>query len=269
MGSGKFVVVFRLFADRETPQFGTLNSELLQKTKNSLKSRCSTILMGTARIVSTPRYYMFVSKIALFIALEAVIFLIIGSTAFALLFFSQKKKNAALQSIASSVNQPITAPAQQPVQKKVSYQTQIEESLNQLSNSLPGLMPCSDPHTFASASDQEQAKMIRYLVLDYEKQIIDNIEVEDELAAPFVASVNQLFPNAPTGAAIDEVDETADKSESNANAEIEQLSKQNKMNQGVIDQFARESREMLNCINTLESENQDLRKLIEVKAGRQ
>lgn len=209
---------------------------------------------------------MFLSKIVLLIALEAAIFLIVGNVAFVLLFLSQKKKNTALKGIAGSVNQPIVASVQQPADEKASYQVQIEESLKQLSDSLPGLMPCSDPHAFATASDQEQAKIIRYLVLDYEKQIIDNIEAEDGLAAPFVASVNQLFPDAPAETSSDEAE---DKSESSINAEIEQLSNQNKMNQGVIDQFARESREMLSCINTLESENQDLRKLIEVKAGRQ
>ena len=209
---------------------------------------------------------MFLSKIALFITLEFIVFLILGNAAFVLLFLSQKKKTAALKSSVGSVSLPIAASAEQPVEAKASYQVQIEESLKQLSDSLPDLIPCSDPHTFATASDQEQAKIIRYLVLDYEKQIIDNIEAENELAAPLIASVKQLFTDA-SAETKDEIDGLLGETEGNINADMEQLSNQNKMHQELISKFALESRDMLSCIHTLESENQDLRKLIEAKAA--
>lgn len=250
----------------------TLKPEpIQQKAKNSLESSCSTILTEPERIAKRTQLYvyvfiMFLSKVALLIAFEAIVFLIIGNAAFVLLFLSQKKKTAALESGAS---QPNAASTKQPLEEKTSYQMQIEESLRQLSDSLPDLMPCSDPHAFAIASDQEQAKIIRYLVLDHEKQIIDNIEAENELAAPLVAAVNQLFPDTPGETPTDKANEAADKSESDINAEIEQLNNQNKMHQELISKFALESRDMLSCINTLENENLDLRKLIELKAGPQ
>lgn len=192
--------------------------------------------------------------------------MIVGNVAFVALFLSQKKKNVELTALVNEETLLSPADDEQPLNQKASYQAQIEDSLQQLSQALPELMPCSDPQAFANASDQEQAKIIRYMVLDYEKQIIDNIEMEDELAAPFVESINQLFPGiSPEDSA------GADSAESSVDidTEIEKLNQQNKMNQEVIDQFARESREMLNCISTLENENKDLRKLINVKTDGQ
>ncbi|MBV1915572.1 MAG: hypothetical protein KUG72_09315 [Pseudomonadales bacterium] len=142
------------------------------------------------------------------------------------------------------------------------YESQLDASLQQLTEALPDMMPCSDPEAFAAATDQEQAKIIRYLVLEYEKKIIGNTEPEAELAAPFVSSIDLLFSSSSNELIAD-----SEQPSSEPNAEIEQLSNQNRMNQEVIDQFARESREMLNCISTLESENKDLRTLLDEKPG--
>ena len=219
---------------------------------------------------------MFLSKLILLIALELVIVLIVGLIAVLLLFLAQKKKNNALLQAETATTK---TPNDESPEKKGSYHDQLEESLKQISEALPGLAPCSDPQAFAEASDQDQAKIIRFLVLDYEKHVIENIEIESELAGPFVSSIDHLFSGADAQAGSseetatpqegqeneDEQQEQVETTQTDLNVELEQLSKQNRMHQEVIDQFARESREMLNCISTLENENQDLRTLLEAK----
>ncbi|MBV1889082.1 MAG: hypothetical protein KUG67_02430 [Proteobacteria bacterium] len=214
---------------------------------------------------------MLLSKLVLLLILESIIFLVVAAIALLLLFLSQKKKNIVLSVALSDERASAEAePVAPSLTTEQGYGAQLDASLKQLSDALPEMMPCSDPQQFAVATEQEQAKIVRYLVLDYEKTIIENIEHEEALAAPFVSSIDILFSNKKDkqeseSAASGDTTET----EAEPNAEIEQLNNQNRMNQEVIDQFARESREMLNCINTLESENKDLRKLLDVKSGRQ
>ena len=215
---------------------------------------------------------MVISKILLLVILETVVFLIAGNVVFFLLFASTKKKNALLSAAANTAAaEPPATNSTPESDEKPQYQSHIEESLQQLSEALPTLTPCSDPDAFAAATDEDQAKIIRYLVLDYEKQIIENIAAEEEMAAPFVASIDKLFSAPSEAGKSDETTseqqngEQSEQVEVDHNAEIEQLSNQNRMNQEVIDQFARESREMLNCISTLENENKDLRDSLNVK----
>ncbi|MBV1959091.1 MAG: hypothetical protein KUG53_00025 [Pseudomonadales bacterium] len=203
--------------------------------------------------------------------MESIIFLVVGAIALLLLFISQKKKNIVLSVALSDERANTEAESVAlPLTSEQGYGAQLDASLKQLSDALPDMTPCSDPQQFAAATELEQAKIIRYLVLDYEKAIIENVEPEEELAAPFVSSIDILFSNKKDK---QEAGSTANgdtaEVEAEPNAEIEQLSNQNRMNQEVIEQFARESREMLSCISTLESENKDLRKLIDVKSGRQ
>ena len=216
---------------------------------------------------------MFLSKLTLLIVLEAIVFLVVVVVAALLLFGSQKKKNGVLNAaLNKELSKPPVAPPVAPLiseqDRSLRYESQLDASMKQLSDALPDMMPCSDPEAFAAATDQEQAKIIRYLVLGYEKKIIEHIESEVELAAPFVSSIDLLFSSSDDEASSG-TEADGEQSTDGSNAEIEQLSNQNRMNQEVIDQFARESREMLNCISTLESENKDLRKLVEVKSGRQ
>jgi len=212
---------------------------------------------------------MLLSKFVLLLILESIIFLVVAAIALLLLFISQKKKNivlnVALNDERANTKTESVAP---PLTPEQGYRAQLDASLRQLSDTLPDMMPCSDPQQFAVATEQEQAKIIRYLVLDYEKTILENIEPEEELAAPFVSSIDILFSNRKDKQESESA-ASGDTAEAEPNAEIEQLSNQNRMNQEVIDQFARESREMLSCISTLESENKDLRKLIDVNSGRQ
>ena len=214
---------------------------------------------------------MLVSKFILLLIIETIVFLMVGVVFLFLMFLAQKKKHAAL--LGAAVNQvarsePIVDESSESAETSSAegYILQLDGSLKKLAEDNPGLMPCSDPQVFADASEQEQATMIRYLVLDYEKKIIEGDESEDDLAAPFVASIDVLFKNEGAESE-DPTTDSTDNAEDEPNAEIDQLSNQNRMNQEVIDQFARESREMLNCISTLESENKDLRKLLDVKSG--